>query len=178
MTAALSTVPWIRHIATLYLGKPCHSFASDLCDKEQFRAIQCMISKLSSSLFSLFIPVRIQKKKKLIQKSYCDSGDCQAHKPAIHASEAPDVQLQLYVMVFLSCLHVQGGKNGFTVYGMALQVNANITAGQYNGILGLQCTQENVSFCFTSAINNIEYSQNWSALRNSPVKLQTLCCYY
>lgn len=31
--------------------------------------------------------------------------------------------------------------------------------------------------CFSSAINNIGYSQNWSALRNLPVKPQTLCCY-
>lgn len=38
MTPALSTTPRIRHIAMLYLGKPCHLFASDLCDKEQVKA--------------------------------------------------------------------------------------------------------------------------------------------
>lgn len=85
---------------------------------------------LQGQLLTVFLVsscTEIGKKEKLFQKSYCDSGMCQAHKPAIHVSEALDVQLQLHVMVSLGCEHVQGDKDGHIGYGMPLQVSVQIS---------------------------------------------------
>lgn len=55
------------------------------------------------TVFLVYFCTKLEKKKKLTQKPYCDPEECQTHNPAIHVSEAPEVHLQLYTVTFLSC---------------------------------------------------------------------------